>query len=103
LATPPAVVNPSVGPLPSAPDIASRAADLRRELRFDRDSEGPLLLTVGRLVPRKGCDLVLRSVAELAADYPGLGYIVAGGGPERARLDALARDLGIADSNAGRR
>ena len=96
LAIPPAVVNPSVGPRPPAEDIASRAADLRRELRFDRDA-GPLVLTVGRLVPRKGCDLVLRSVAELTPEYPGLQYIVAGDGPERARLDGLARELGIAD------
>jgi glycosyltransferase involved in cell wall biosynthesis len=97
LAIPPAVVNPSVGPRPAAADIASRAADLRRELQFDRGSEGPALLTVGRLVQRKGCDLVLRSVAELAAEYPGLRYIIAGDGPERARLDGLARELGIAD------
>ena len=97
LATPPAVVNPSVGPRPASADIASRAGELRRELRLDRENEGPLLLTVGRLVPRKGCDLVLRSVAELAAEYPGLGYIIAGGGPERERLDGLARELGIAD------
>jgi phosphatidylinositol alpha-1,6-mannosyltransferase len=96
LGIPPAVVNPSVGPRPAAEDIAARAADLRRELRFDRD-EGPLVLTVGRLVPRKGCDLVLRSVAELAPEYPGLRYIVAGDGTERARLDSLARELGIAD------
>jgi phosphatidyl-myo-inositol dimannoside synthase len=97
LSTPPAVVNPSVGPRPAAADVASRAAELRRELRFDRENEGPVLLTVGRLVPRKGCDLVLRSVADLAAEYPGLKYIIAGGGPERERLDSRARELGIAD------
>ncbi len=97
LATPPAVVNPSVGPRPASEDIASRAAELRRELRLDHESERPILLTVGRLVPRKGCDLVLRSVAELAAEYPGLRYIVAGDGPERVRLDRLARELGVAD------
>jgi phosphatidylinositol alpha-1,6-mannosyltransferase len=97
LATPPAVVNPSVGPRPPAEDIASRAADLRRQLRFDHEKEEPILLTVGRLVPRKGCDLVLRSVADLAAEYPGLRYIIAGDGPERARLEGLARELGIAD------
>jgi phosphatidylinositol alpha-1,6-mannosyltransferase len=97
LSTPPAVVNPSVGPRPAAADVASRAAELRRELRFDRETEGPVLLTVGRLVPRKGCDLVLRSVADLAVEYPGLSYIIAGGGPERERLECRARELGIAD------
>ena len=97
LAAPPAVVNPSVGPRPAAEDIAARAANLRRELRIDHEQGGPILLTVGRLVPRKGCDLVLRSVADLAAEHPGLRYIIAGDGPERERLNALAEELGIAD------
>jgi hypothetical protein len=45
---------------------------------------------------------VLRSVAELAAN-PRL-YIIAGGGPERERLDGLARETGIAIAfDAGRR
>jgi phosphatidylinositol alpha-1,6-mannosyltransferase len=97
LATPPAVVNPSVGPRPAPEDIAARGAALRRELRLGDGTGGPLLLTVGRLVPRKGCDLVLRSVAALAQEYPGLRYIVAGDGPERERLTELARELGITD------
>ncbi len=57
--------------------------------------DGPLLLTVARLVPHKGIDVTLRAVAALAAEWPTLRYVVVGTGDDRARLDALARTLGI--------
>jgi phosphatidyl-myo-inositol dimannoside synthase len=52
-------------------------------------------LSVGRLVARKGFDLVLRSVAVLREEFPDLTYVIAGEGPERARLDALVYDLDL--------
>ena len=54
---------------------------------------GPLVLSLGALIPRKGHDLVLRAVAAL----PGVSLAIAGEGPERARLVALADELGFAD------
>ncbi len=56
----------------------------------------PVVLTVARLVPRKGIDTALEAVARLTADFPRLAYLVAGTGPERARLQRLAETLGIA-------
>jgi phosphatidylinositol alpha-1,6-mannosyltransferase len=88
----PIVVGLPVGPRPSSPALASRVAELRSELGGEGRS---VLLTVGRLVARKGIDLVLRSVAALRAEHPGLTCIVAGDGPERPRLDALIESLGI--------
>jgi len=96
LQTPPAVVHPPVGPRPSTPNVEARAAKLRRALDLDADDAGPVLLSVGRLVARKGFDLVLRSVAELQPLYPRLRYVVVGNGPERLRLEKLSRELGIA-------
>ncbi len=55
-----------------------------------------VLLTVGRLVPRKGIDVVLRALPALLAEFPGLRYRVAGDGPDRPRLERIARDLGVA-------
>lgn len=47
-----------------------------------------------RLVPEKGVDLLLRA----AVDLPGIWRLhIAGEGPERRRLERLARELGIAD------
>ncbi|MGH7565432.1 MAG: glycosyltransferase family 4 protein [Gemmatimonadota bacterium] len=58
--------------------------------------EGPLLLSVARLVPRKGIDTALEAVARLAPSFPRLIYVVAGSGPDRERLERMAANLGIA-------
>lgn len=53
----------------------------------------PYLLGMGSLVPHKGFDLLIRGYARLPADRPDL--LIAGDGPERPALLALARDLGV--------
>lgn len=50
-----------------------------------------VLLTVGRLVKRKGHDKVLEALKELVQDNPNIKYIICGKGPERERLEALTR------------
>ena len=72
------------GRLALSPAIAARAAQLRGGLR------GPLVLFVGRMVPYKGLDVLLRAMVEV----PGTAVLV-GGGPQRAALEALGRELGI--------
>lgn len=78
----------------------------RRALGLAQDEF--LVLQLGRLVPRKGIDNVIRAVAQTRALLPGgarLKLMVVGGDspapdetrtPEIARLRGLARDLGIA-------
>ncbi|MFN7177516.1 MAG: glycosyltransferase, partial [Thermaurantiacus sp.] len=56
------------------------------------------LITVARLVEKKGLADALEAVALLRrSGRHDLRYRVIGEGPERPRLEALARDLGIAD------
>lgn len=55
----------------------------------------PVLLTVGRLVRRKGVETVLRAVDRLRDAHPDLLYVVGGDGPDRARLEELTRELGL--------
>ena len=52
---------------------------------------GPVLLCVGALIPRKGQELLIRALPAL----PGMTLILAGEGPERSRLEALAAELGV--------
>lgn len=58
---------------------------------------GPLVVCVGRLVPRKGQDRLIDALALLAPRYPGLELALVGSGRLRAALERRARRLGIAD------
>ena len=69
---------------------ASRGG-LRRGLGAAMDDV--VVLSVARLAPEKGLDTLVRGVA--AADDPRLVLVVAGEGTERARLQALASELGV--------
>ena len=55
------------------------------------------ILSVGRLVPDKGQEVVLRAVAALIEKYPSLQYTNIDDGPDRRRLAGLSRELNIAN------
>lgn len=57
----------------------------------------PVIVAVGRLVPAKGYDVLLKAFAEIAGEFPQAQLVIVGEGPERAALQALAAALGIAD------
>lgn len=57
----------------------------------------PAFLTVRRLAPRMGHDLLLEAFAEVASTLPDARLYVAGDGPLRSDLEAQAASLGIAD------
>jgi len=57
----------------------------------------PLLLGVGRLHAVKGFDLAIEAVARLRERGIGARLILVGDGPDRARLEAQARERGVAD------
>jgi len=59
--------------------------------------DAPLLLTVARLIPHKGQDVVLRALAALKTEYPTLRYAMIGTGPDEPRLRKLADDLKVSD------
>lgn len=66
----------------------------RNDTRQPRPNASLDLLFVGGLVPRKACDLALRAAAALLRAGSARLTIV-GDGPERGRLEQLARSLGI--------
>jgi phosphatidylinositol alpha-1,6-mannosyltransferase len=57
----------------------------------------PIVLTIARLVPRKGIDSVLAVLPVVRQVVPDVTYVVAGDGPDRERLEEIARRLGLAD------
>lgn len=56
-------------------------------------SEGPLLVTPGALIPRKGQRLVIEALAQL----PDARLALAGAGEDESHLRALAKRLGVED------
>lgn len=62
------------------------------------ETRDPVVLAVGRLVEKKGFDDLLRAWPAVRVRIPRARLVLVGDGPEDARLRALARDQGIADS-----
>ena len=55
----------------------------------------PLVVSVGNLVPIKGHELTLQTLAQLATRHPEARLVIVGDGPERASLQARAESLGL--------
>lgn len=56
--------------------------------------EGPVLVSVGRLIPEKGHADLLRAL-QIVRQHRDVRLIIAGDGPERTRLVALTEALGV--------
>ncbi|THG38675.1 glycosyltransferase [Sphingomonas olei] len=73
--------------------------DLERFAPVDRAAakasigvDGPLIISVGALIPRKGHDIVVEAMQHV----PGATLLIAGSGPEHAALEEVARHAGVA-------
>lgn len=53
------------------------------------------LVTIARLVEKKGVEYVIRAVAQLVERYPQIEYEIVGNGPLEASLRALIQELGV--------
>lgn len=62
--------------------------------RLGLPTDGPLVVSVSRLVPRKGMDVLVRAAALLRADHPDLCVAIGGDGRDRRRLDRLITSTG---------
>jgi glycosyltransferase involved in cell wall biosynthesis len=58
-------------------------------------SDPPTVAFAGRLVAEKGLDVLVKAFARVVAELPQARLIVAGDGPERAHLRALAERAGL--------
>ncbi len=87
------VVHPGTDPARFRPDAPG--ADVWRE-RLDLQGRR-VLLSVSRLMARKGIDTALEALARVAPVRPDIVHVIAGDGPERARLEGLAAELRVSD------
>lgn len=84
------MVNPGI----SAP--AFKESDLKRESEILREKyqlkERIILLSVGRLVRRKGFDRVIAALPEILKETPALTYVIIGAGPQEEYLREKAKE-----------
>ncbi|MEM8925236.1 MAG: glycosyltransferase [Actinomycetota bacterium] len=64
----------------------------------EHEGEGTRLLFVGRLAEVKGISVLLEAMVGLVERHPAAQLTVAGDGPERPRLEAMVRRLGLEKS-----
>ncbi|HHQ68753.1 MAG TPA: glycosyltransferase, partial [Halothiobacillaceae bacterium] len=80
------VVLPNFSPLPAVAEIG----------RTHSHTDGALVfVALGRLVEKKGFDLLIDAFAQLVQVYPAVRLKIAGRGPQLAKLQAQAAVLGV--------
>ena len=84
---PPGVDTERFRPLTAAERSAAR-------LQFELADDAEVVVSISRLVPRKGFDTAIRAVAQLRHSRPKLVLAIAGSGRDDSRLRALATSLG---------
>jgi glycosyltransferase involved in cell wall biosynthesis len=87
------IINHGVNLSPADP---TRVHELR--YRYGLDAGDPVVVTVNYLHPRKRIDLLVKAIGIIRRDIPQAKLLIVGSGPERSRLESLARELGLGDS-----
>lgn len=68
--------------------------ELKQKLGLERKK---ILLTITRLVPRKGIDTILKALVYIRKDIPDIHHLIVGDGPDRDRLENFAKELSLTE------
>jgi len=60
--------------------------------------DGPRIVVPRRLFEKNGVEYLVRAIPGIRAAHPDVEAVLVGDGPERARLEALAGELGVGDT-----
>jgi len=84
------VINPGV----SLEDfeIEIDTEKFKKELNLE---EKKIILTVSRLVERKGHDMVLSAMPKIIKEIPNVHYLILGEGPNKAKLKKMTEEMGV--------
>ena len=78
------------------PPLPGKADRARARCALQLPSDRPIVGNAGWLIDRKRFDVFLRVAKKIHARNPDVLFVIAGDGVERARLEKLATELGIA-------
>ncbi|MBI4253278.1 glycosyltransferase family 4 protein [Candidatus Uhrbacteria bacterium] len=86
-------IYPSPVIVPALLEAGGNSAAVPDEFRQKR-----IIITVGRLVPRKGHEYILRALPGILAERPDVLYCIIGDGPYRVTLEGLVEELHLTQS-----
>jgi glycosyltransferase involved in cell wall biosynthesis len=75
--------------------VVHHGTDLHRFTPSRRRPEAGLIVSVGRLVPKKGYPLMIQALSRMASAGVSFRSEIFGGGPMRAELEAAVREAGL--------
>ena len=80
------------------PPLITPEQKLAARARWRIAGNAPVLGCVGVLLPDKGQEWLIRALSELRKEFPDIRLLLAGDGPCRRKLEALAEELGVQDA-----
>lgn len=83
-----------VYPVPEVAEARSSTIDELRSRYGLNDKR--IILTIGRLVERKGHDKLIEALPAIRHEVPNAVYVIVGDGPDKGRLSTLAKEQGDA-------
>jgi glycosyltransferase involved in cell wall biosynthesis len=83
---------PNAVPTPSS---GAALTDVRQELGIPPDQ--PVVGTVAVLRPQKALEVLLEAAPDILEQFPDATIVIAGDGPEKAKLERLRRELNLSD------
>lgn len=78
------------------PESPERLGLLRERLGITGTDK--VIITVARVLPRKGQDTVIRALPEVISEFPGIKYLVVGEGRYTDKFKELAREMNVSES-----
>lgn len=87
------IVHPCANSVPKKIDLKKQEEIVNKYHLQDKK----MLFTVGRLVTRKGHDLVIKSLRKVIERFPNVVYLVSGDGPNKQNLINLTDAMNLSD------
>jgi phosphatidylinositol alpha-1,6-mannosyltransferase len=70
----------------------------RLRSKFGIEEDDKVLVTIARVLPRKGQDTVIKALPEVLKEIPNLKYLIVGEGRYRQNFSELSQEIGVSDA-----
>lgn len=76
-------------------DLQNTHQVIRSGAPLDDGTKSKTIITVSRLVPKNGVDILIKAIAEVKKSIPDIRCLILGDGPEKEKLELVTKDYGL--------